>query len=139
MKEVMKERNIDIVFNSTLPIVYDYKIKYSINTQNQGHAGINYILYYSFSGDNCLKIPSFKNQETDCLSKRWYALIDNSCVERNRFLSLKPYPMVITGGKSILSEVIKKIYDKQGINPSAYTVFQSVISKIEAFQNGDDY
>jgi hypothetical protein len=49
---------------------------------------------------------------------------------------MKPYPLVLSGGKSILSSVVKKIYNKYKIKPAIYNVVDSVIIKIEQLQNG---
>ena len=51
-------------------------------------------------------------------------------------LPMKPYPLVLTGGKSILSLVVKKIYDKYEVDPAVYNVVDSIIIKIEQLQNG---
>ena len=56
--------------------------------------------------------------------------------EALNILPMRPYPLVLTGGKSILSDVVKKIYDKYNIDTAIYKVVDSVIIKMEQIQNG---
>lgn len=139
INEVLKENKYKIVLNRSLPIDFGYNIKYpSVCIKGLGHAGINYILFYSFYNNNYLKGP-FKDLKNDVFQNRRLKLINNHKGTNIYILSLKPYPIFLSGGNSILSEVTKKLYAKYNIDTSANTVLDSVISKIEAYQNGFDY
>ena len=110
-------------------------MKYSLeNIKGLGYAGVNYILFYGFFNNNYLNGP-FKILGEDIFHRRRFKLIRNEAEIKKYVLPLKPYPMVICGGNSILSDVIQKLYSKYKIDSSAYKVLCSVISKIEVYQN----
>lgn len=137
INEVLREKNIKVLLNTSLPISFGYNVQYpSTCIKGLGHAGINYILFYSYYNTNYLDGP-FKEFQKDIFQRRRFKLINENT--KKYVLPLNPYPVVLSGGNSILSDVTKKIYDKYNIDKSAYAVLDSVISKIEAFQNGLDY
>lgn len=139
INEVLREKEYKILLNTNLPISFGYNVHYpSICIKGLGHAGINYIIFYSFYNNNHLSGP-FKELQADFFHRRRFNLMNNQNKTNKYFIPLNPYPIVLSGGNSILSDVTKKIYDKYNINKSAYTVLDSIISKIEAYQNGSDY
>ena len=139
IKEVLKEKNIELVLNSALPIKPGYSLKYPVSwIKGLGHAGINYIVFYSFYNDNHLTGP-YSQQINDCFHRRRFALIDYSLNNPKYILPLYPYPTVVSGGTNILADVTIKIYKKYNVDSSAYPVFDSIIAKIEAYQYGKDY
>ena len=145
IKSIVKEKNIKILLNKNYNTTCDYRIIYKARSiMGLGHAGINYSIFYAFYNDNNLSSPfkdnnklftPFKDNNDGYMSKRWFDLIDVK-PEEDYFLYLNPYPTVLTGGESILKDVVKRNYKKYEIDPSAIPVLESVLSEIEAYQNG---
>lgn len=132
--QVAKENNFSVVLNSTIPIAYSYEKNY-INGEiyGQGIPGINFMLFYSFLAKNNLDNPLDDIPPSRDLIN-WLEL--TRYPKAINILPMKPYPLVLTGGKSILSLVVKKIYDKYEVDPAVYNVVDSIIIKIEQLQNG---
>ena len=91
------------------------------------------MLFYSFLAMNNLDNPLDEVPPSRDLIN-WLEL--TRYPETVNLLPMKPYPLVLSGGKSILSSVMKKVYNKYNIKPAVYNVVDSVILKIEQLQNG---
>lgn len=46
-------------------------------------------------------------------------------------LPIRPWPIVLSGGTSILTDVVKLIYTNYKLSPEIYQIIDSVIHKIE--------
>lgn len=132
--QVAEEEKYSVVLNTTIPVAYSYNKNY-VNSEvyGQGIPGINFMLFYSFLAMNNLdnpldEVPPSRDVINWLELTRYPGTVD--------LLPMKPYPLVLSGGKSILSSVVKKIYNKYNIRPAVYNVVDSVIIKIEQLQNG---
>ena len=135
IKSVVKEKNIKILLNKNFITTCDYRYIYKARSiMGLGHSGINFSLFYAFYNDKNLSSP-FKDNNNGYMSKRWFGLIDVK-PDEDYFLYLNPYPTVLTGGESILKDVVKSYYKKYEIDSNAIPVLESVLSEIEAYQNG---
>ena len=132
--QVAEEEKYSVVLNTTIPVAYSYNKNY-VNSEvyGQGIPGINFMLFYSFLAMNNLDNPLDEVPPSrDVIN--WLELTRYPGTVN--LLPMKPYPLVLSGGKSILSSVVKKIYNKYNIRPAVYNVVDSVIIKIEQLQNG---
>lgn len=134
INQVVEEEKYSVVLNTTIPVAYTYKKNY-INSEiyGQGIPGINFMLFYSFLAMNNLDnplddVPPSRDVINWLELTRYPGTIN--------LLPMKPYPLVLSGGKSILSKVVKKIYNKYKVKSAVYNVVDSVVSKIEQLQNG---
>ncbi len=135
INEVVKENNYSIVLNSTVPLPYTFNKNYENSAiYGQGIPGINFMLFYSFLADKNFDNPLEEKIPSSRDLINWIEL--TRYPKAVNLLPMKPYPLVLSGGKSILSSVIKKIYNKYGINSSIYNVVDSVITKMEQLQYG---
>jgi Skp family chaperone for outer membrane proteins len=134
INQVAEEENYSVVLNTTIPVPYTFEKNY-INSEiyGQGIPGINFMLFYSFLSMNNLDSPIDEVPPSRDLIN-WLEL--TRYPKTVNLLPMKPYPLVLSGGKSILSSVMKKVYNKYNIKPAVYNVVDSVIIKIEQLQNG---
>ena len=134
INQVAEEEKYSVVLNSTVAVPYTYTKNY-INSEiyGQGIPGINFMLFYSFLAMNNLDNPLDEVPPSRDLIN-WLEL--TRYPKTVNLLPMKPYPLVLSGGKSILSSVMKKVYNKYNIKPAVYNVVDSVIIKIEQLQNG---
>lgn len=134
INQVAEEENYSVVLNTTIPVPYTFEKNY-INSEiyGQGIPGINFMLFYSFLAMNNLDSPIDEVPPSRDLIN-WLEL--TRYPKTVNLLPMKPYPLVLSGGKSILSSVMKKVYNKYNIKPAVYNVVDSVIIKIEQLQNG---
>lgn len=134
INQVVEEEKYSVVLNSTIPVPYTFtKNYYNSEVYGQGIPGINFMLFYSFLAMNNLTSPLDEVPPSRDLIN-WLELTRYPGTVN--LLPMKPYPLVLSGGKSILSSVVKKIYNKYKIKPAIYNVVDSVIIKIEQLQNG---
>lgn len=134
INQVAEEEKFSVVLNTTIAVPYTYTKNY-INSEiyGQGIPGINFMLFYSFLAMNNLDNPLDEVPPSRDLIN-WLEL--TRYPKTVNLLPMKPYPLVLAGGKSILSSVMKKVYNKYNIKPAVYNVVDSVIIKIEQLQNG---
>ncbi len=134
VNQVASEQHFSLVLNSTVPTPYGYPKQYITGEiYGQGIPGINFMLFYSFLAKNNLAHPMDEAPSSRELIN-WMEL--TRYPEALNILPMRPYPLVLTGGKSILSDVVKKIYDRYNIDTAIYKVVDSVIIKMEQIQNG---
>ena len=134
INEVAAEKNYSVVLNATNPCPYVYKKNYiGSEIYGQGIPGVNFMLFYSFLAKNNLDSPL---DETPPSREIINWLEVTRYPGAMNLLPMKPYPLVLAGGHSILSEVVKKIYNKYNVDSAVYNVVDSVIMKIEQLQNG---
>jgi Skp family chaperone for outer membrane proteins len=134
INQVAEEEKYSVVLNTTVPVPYTFEKNY-VNSEiyGQGIPGINFMLFYSFLAMNNLDSPIDEVPPSRDLIN-WLEL--TRYPKTVNLLPMKPYPLVLSGGKSILSSVMKKVYNKYKIKPAVYNVVDSVIIKIEQLQNG---
>ena len=136
--KIKEEQGLQLIINNSFISPPPYEMRYiSFNLRGYGYAGLNHNLFYSFYNKNNLTTP-FDKTDLDLDTKRWLDLTQNKN-KHKYILAMNPYPLVITGGKSILANVVKNIYKKYNIDSSASIVLDSVITKVEAYQNGINY
>ena len=134
IKQVAEEEKFSLVLNNTVPYPGIFKKNYVCGAiYGQGIPGIPFMLFYSFLAMNKLDTPFDEYPPSRDLIN-WLEL--TRFPKAVNLLPMKPYPLVLSGGKSILSSVVKKIYNKYNIKPAVYNVVDSVITKIEDLQNG---
>ena len=134
INQVAEEEKYTVVLNSTIAVPYTYTKNY-INSEiyGQGIPGINFTLFYSFLAMNNLDNPLDEVPPSRDLIN-WLELTRYPGTVN--LLPMKPYPLVLSGGKSILSSVMKKVYNKYNVKSAVFNVVDSVIVKIEQLQNG---
>lgn len=134
INEVAKEKKYAVVLNTTVPSPYNYKKNYiQGEIYGQGIPGINFMLFYSFLAKNNLDNPTDKTPPSRDLIN-WLEL--TRYPGAINILPMRPYPLVLSGGNSILSEVVQKLYNKYKVDSAVYDVVDSVITKIEQLQQG---
>ncbi len=134
INQVVEEEKFSLVLNTTVPYPDIYKKNYnSGEIYGHGIPGINFMLFYSFLAMNNLDSPIDEVPPSRDLIN-WLELTRDP--KTVILLPMKHYPLVLSGGKSILSSVVKKVYNKYKIKPAVYNVVDSVILKIEELQNG---
>ena len=134
INQVAEEEKFSLVLNTTVPNPYSYKKKYLYGEiYGQGIPGINFMLLYSFLAMNNLDTP-FDDFPPSRDLINWLELTRSP--KAVNLLPMRPYPLVLSGGRSILSSVVKKIYNKYNIKPAVYSVVDSILTKIEELQNG---
>lgn len=134
INEVAAEKNYSVVLNASNPCPFVYKQNYiASGIYGQGIPSVNFMLFYSFLAKNNLDSPLDDTPPSrDVIN--W--LESTRYPEAMNILPMKPYPLVLAGGHSILSDVVKKIYKKYNVDSAVYNVVDSVIMKIEQLQNG---
>lgn len=136
IEEVARDGNYSVVLNTSIPLPYGYPKTYTTGeVYGQGIPNIKFLLYYSFLAKNSLQHPSDEIPSSRDVVN-WLELM--RCPSRLNLLPMRPYPLVLSGGKSILSEVVKRIYNKYKVSSSVYNVVDSVIEKMEQLQNGHE-
>ena len=134
INEVVKENNYSLVLNSSNPCAVTYRKNYvSGGIYGQGIPDVNFILFYSFLAMNNLENPWDEVPPSRDLIN-WMEL--TRYPDAMNLLPMRPYPLVLSGGKSILSDVMKKVYSKHKIDSAVQKVVDSVIIKLEYLQNG---
>ena len=129
VREVAQKLELEIVLNSSIPVSTGYPVRYMADPLfGQGVPGINFHLFYAFMAkppvDETLhEIPSSRNLIN------WLEL--TSFPEAMNLLPVRPWPVVLLGGRSILPEVIEFVYKKHEIAPEIIKTVDSVIHKIE--------
>lgn len=133
VRSVAEKGGYNLVLNSSIPVPYGYPVRYNSGEMyGQGVPGINFSLFYSFLAKNNLAHPLDETPPSRELIN-WLEL--TRYPEAVNLLPIKPYPLVLSGGHSILSEVVRQIYENYSVDPEVYKVVDSVIQKIEQLQN----
>lgn len=134
IEEVEKENKYNIVFNTS--VAYPYPaIPRNSESMLQGYSipGLNMIFFYG------LYNKKEKDEENEIpyenIGNLYWNELTNASDTRNKY-DLFPYPMVLSGGKSITSDVINKIYQKYSIDLSTQELVNSVIIKVESLKYG---
>lgn len=124
---VAKEKSYDIILNKSVnphagyPENYKSGAKYAV-----GLVGIEQTLYYGFLSE---KSPNEKNKPLrNNLLKRWISM--TSVPEVQDYIPLKPWPLVIKGGDSILTDVLKKLYTNSGISKETIDSLLMVLNEM---------
>lgn len=122
-----------LVLNTTVPVPYGYPVRYqSGEIFGQGVPGINFSLFYAFLAKANLVHPLDETPPSRELIN-WLEL--TRFPDAVNLLPIRPYPLVLSGGHSILPEVIKQIYADYQIDPEVFKVVDSVINNIEHLQS----
>lgn len=126
---VAEQQKYAVVLNSAVPYSTDYPGRYKSGPMyGQGIPGINNHIFYSF-----LASAKAEGRDHEVPPSRnvinWLEL--TSFPEAVNLLPIKPWPIVLHGGKSILPEVVKLIYENHKISSELIQTINSVIYKIE--------
>ncbi len=127
IKLIAREQKLSVVLNNSTPYTTGYPLKYlSGPLFGQGIPGIDYQLFYSF-------LANRRSEDSSPPSSRdiinWLELTHfPGAVD---LLPVKPWPLVLHGGKSILRDVINHIYRKHNLSEEIIQTIDSVINKIE--------
>jgi hypothetical protein len=126
---VAREKQFRIIFNNSIPYSTGYPQNYLSGPMfGQGVPGINVHLFYSFLArsqekDRLHEVPPSRNVIN------WLEL--TSYPGAVNLLPIKPWPMVLYGGQSILSDVLRIVYTNHRISSEVFQTLDSVIHKIE--------
>lgn len=127
--KVAAQQNHNVVLNTAVPYATGYPLKYHSGAMfGQGVPGINSHIFYSFLATarterSVHEVPPSRN------IINWLEL--TSFPESVNLLPIKPYPLVLHGGRSILSDVIKIVYEQHQVPAEIFQTVDSVIHKIE--------
>ena len=131
LKKVAAEKGFRTVLNGSIPVPTSYELKYQTSEMyGIGIPGIDQSLFYAFLSDPAKQ----KVSETPSSWKvvHWMELTNFPKVQN--YLPIKPYPLVILGGKRIEKPVLAAIYNKYKINKNVTKVVNSVLDTLEAYK-----
>ncbi len=129
VREVAAQKKFDLVLNNSVPVPYGYPVRYRSGEMfGQGIPGIDYTMFYAFLARTNLAHPLDETPPSRDLIN-WLEL--TRFPEAMNLLPLRPYPVVLSGGECILSEVLEKIYVAHKIAPEVFKVVDSVINKLD--------
>lgn len=132
---VASEKKFDLVLNASVPVPFGYPVRYRSGAMfGQGIPGIDYSMFYAFLGRTNLAHPLDETPPSRDLIN-WLEL--TRFPEVVNLLPVKPYPIVLSGGECILSEVLGKIYVAHKIAPEVFKVVDSVINKLDQMNKPD--
>ncbi len=130
-KEVVLENKYLLVLNTSIAVPYKFALNYVDLIYSQGIPGVNFCLFYAFLYYTDLKKPEFKESDQIKVEK-WHKLTKKT----KDVFPITNYPLVLAGGQSITSKVLKKIYDKYKVDKSLFEIIDNSISRIECLQFG---
>lgn len=138
VEETYKENNFAIVLNSSFTHPYP-SIPRSNESVMQGYCvpGLNSLFFYGLYNKNYIDNAGNGFAFEKISDLYWNELI-NSCGGCINEYELFPYPVILSGGNSITSVVINKIYRKYSINLAIQELLNSVIIKVEALKYGKE-
>ncbi len=129
--EVAKERGFEVVLNANIPVPFAYPQNYETNEMyGIGIPGIDQTLFYAFIATENEEAQKFAENEPSSLKLiNWLEL--TKFPKAQNLLPLKPYPLVLSGGKRIDLDVLKVIYSKYKISNKIFPVLESIFETIE--------
>lgn len=126
VKTVAKKQNIDIVLNSSIPASLGYPVTYRKEVlYSTGPVGLDQTLYYTLLSER--PEDHTQEQEAKAMAKNYFSLISRPSAQD--MLPIKPYPLVLQGGKDILLDSLKVIYENNGIASDTYELISQVLIK----------
>lgn len=136
IEEVYNENDFAIVLNSSFAYPYpDIPSKTESIMQGYSMPGLNSIFFYGLYNKKDVVTDTMKKSYENIGDLYWDELTNSSDMTKNEY-ELFPYPVILSGGNSITSSVVKRIYHKYNINLSTQELLNSVIMKVEALNNG---
>ena len=135
--EVVKKHNYQLVFNSSIFYPYSTVPAFS-ESMLQGYniPGLNSIFFYSLYNKKYSKDTKNSNELiTDSIGNLYWDELTRDFDTKNEY-DLFPYPMVLSGGNFITSEVMGIIYERYKVNVYSQDLISYVIMTLEALQNG---
>ncbi len=136
VRMVAASESFDLVLNTSVPVPYGFPVRYQAGEMyGQGVPGINSSLFYSFLAKSNLAHPMDETPPSRELIN-WLEL--THFPEAVNLLPMRPYPLVLSGGESILSRVMRQIYATHRVPPEVFRVVDSVIHKIEDLTDSSD-
>lgn len=129
VEKVAKEGDYSVVLNTSTPYLTGYPDRYQSGPMfGQGVPGINNHIFYAFLSSGRpdkadLEVPLSRN------AINWLEL--TSFPGAINLLPIRPWPIVLHGGRSILSDVVKEVYANHRIAADIFATIDSVIHKIE--------
>ena len=133
IEEVVKEKKYTLVLNTAIIAPYKYNYKSVQLVAYQGIPSVNLDVYNAFELIR-EQIKFDNSNETNSAKKRWLELTK---IKDNK-LPFTAYPMVLSGGSSINSDVVAKIYKKYNIHLNILKTVCSLIERIETLQRGKE-
>lgn len=131
---VARQQKYSVVLNSAVPYSTDYPARYKSGPMyGQGIPGINTHIFYSFLASSKTDAQAHEAPPSRNIIN-WLEL--TSFPEAVNLLPIRPWPIVLHGGQSILSDVIKLVYENHKISPELIQTVNSVIHKIEKDEKG---
>ena len=126
IKEAVKDKNYDVVLNSSNTVPFGYPISYRTESSFYiGPSGIDEKIYYAILSNPREKLED--NEIAQDYLRMWILNMEDAHVQK--YLPLSPRPLVLQGGKDILSDVIKILYKKYNIDESFYEDVEKAIIK----------
>ena len=131
-KEVALENKYKLVLNTTVIVPRNFMFKNVDLIYTQGIPGVNFSIFYAFYLYTNLMKPDL-SEVNDCDIERWLKLTRKT----DAVMPITNYPVVLAGGRSITSEVLKKIYNKKyNIDDTVFNIVANAVSRIESIQFG---
>ncbi|MGM0598873.1 MAG: hypothetical protein ACQETH_03540 [Candidatus Rifleibacteriota bacterium] len=129
LKQISAKKGYEIVLNSSITVPFNYPLKYVSGEQyGLGVPGIDYSLFYSFLANRDHILPSDEIPESRKLIN-WLELVHSP--DSLDMLPLKPYPLVLSGGDDLTTELVTNIYQKYEIDEKVISAVESVLDLIE--------
>lgn len=136
LKKLVAEKKYDLVFNSTITVPFNFQQRYQSGAMfGLGVPGIDFSLFYSFIANREHVLPSDETPESRNLIN-WLELIGYP--DALNLLPLKPYPLVLAGGKDITAELVERIYEKHGIDEKISQSLLSILDIIRQHEKNFD-
>ena len=135
LRQIAKEKKYQIVLNNSITVPFNYPLKYESGEQyGLGVPGIDYSLFYSFLANREHLLPSDETPESRKIIN-WLELAQSP--RALEMLPLKPYPLVLSGGVDLTSELVTRIYQKYKIDEKVTNTVKSILDLIE--QHNQNY
>lgn len=132
IKDVVKEKNYTMCLNTSILAPYKFNYQSIEFVGYQGIPSVNLDLYHAFDKRKIEAKPKIKND--DFATKRYYELTGLN----EDTLPITNHPIVLSGGKSISVEVVKRIYKKHNISGFFVDLLPATIERIEVLQFGKE-
>lgn len=128
--KVASDLKLQVVLNSSLPYSLNYPQRYQSGPMfGQGIPGISFNIFYAFLTKQKNEVLPGHQPPSSRNLINWLEL--TSFPEAVNLLPIKPWPIVLKGGRNIISDVLKIVYEKHGIDKEIFATVDSVLHKIE--------
>jgi len=128
--KVASDLKLKVVLNSSLQYSLNYPQRYQSGPMfGQGIPGISFNIFYAFLTKQKNDVLPGHQPPSSRNLINWLEL--TNFPEAVNLLPIKPWPVVLKGGRNIISDVLKIIYEKYGIDREIFATVDSVLHKIE--------